>query len=84
MSDLNKMTQFKDKAGENTNVSVGLFDYPVLMASDILLYNSDLVPTGEDQKQHIELTRTIAKRFNNEYTNVLRFLKQWLKRKEQE
>lgn len=72
MSDLNKMTQFKDKAGENTNVSVGLFDYPVLMASDILLYNSDLVPTGEDQKQHIELTRTIAKRFNNEYTNVFK------------
>jgi tryptophanyl-tRNA synthetase len=67
MSDLNKMTQFKDKAGENENVSIGLFDYPVLMASDILLYQTDLVPVGEDQKQHIELTRTIAKRFNNEY-----------------
>lgn len=80
MSDLNKMTQFKDKAGENTNVSVGLFDYPVLMASDILLYNSDLVPTGEDQKQHIELTRTIAKRFNNEYTNVFKIPKAVIKK----
>ncbi|MFP4514711.1 MAG: tryptophan--tRNA ligase [Parcubacteria group bacterium] len=72
MSDLNKMTQFKDKAGENENVSIGLFDYPVLMASDILLYQTDLVPVGEDQKQHIELTRTIAKRFNNEYDNIFK------------
>jgi tryptophanyl-tRNA synthetase len=72
MSDLNKMTQFKDKAGESENVSIGLFDYPVLMASDILLYQTDLVPVGEDQKQHIELTKTIAKRFNNEYDNVFK------------
>jgi tryptophanyl-tRNA synthetase len=72
MSDLNKMIQFKDKAGESENVSIGLFDYPVLMASDILLYQTDLVPVGEDQKQHIELTKTIAKRFNNEYDNVFK------------
>jgi len=72
MSDLNKMTQFKDKAGESQNVSIGLFDYPVLMASDILLYQTDLVPVGEDQKQHIELSRTVAKRFNNEYGNVFK------------
>ncbi|MCF7794750.1 tryptophan--tRNA ligase [Patescibacteria group bacterium] len=72
MSDLNKMTQYKDKAGDNENVSVGLFDYPVLMASDILLYQTDLVPVGEDQKQHIELTRVLAKRFNNEYGKVFK------------
>lgn len=68
ISDLNKMTQFKDKADKNQeNVSVGLFDYPVLMAADILLYNTDEVPVGDDQSQHVELTRTIAKRFNNLY-----------------
>jgi tryptophanyl-tRNA synthetase len=72
MSDLNKMTQFKDKAGESENTSIGLFDYPVLMASDILLYQSDLVPVGNDQKQHIELSRTLAKRFNNEYQKVFK------------
>jgi tryptophanyl-tRNA synthetase len=72
MNDLNKMTQFKDKAEGSENVSIGLFDYPVLMASDILLYQTDLVPVGEDQKQHIELTRTIAKRFNNEYGKVFK------------
>ncbi len=65
ISDLNKMTQFKDKAGKNQeNVSVGLYDYPVLMASDILLYQTEIVPVGEDQVQHIELTRDLAKRFN--------------------
>lgn len=67
MSDLNKMTQYKDKAGKNENVSVGLFDYPALMASDILLYNTDVVPVGEDQVQHVELTRTIARRFNEQF-----------------
>ncbi|MCF7820432.1 MAG: tryptophan--tRNA ligase [Candidatus Pacebacteria bacterium] len=72
MSDLNKMTQYKDKAEGNENVSVGLFDYPVLMASDILLYNTDLVPTGEDQKQHVELSRTLAKRFNSQYKELFR------------
>lgn len=68
ISDLNKMTQFKDKAGKNQeNVSVGLFDYPVLMAADILLYNTDAVPVGEDQKQHVELCRDLAKRFNHQF-----------------
>ncbi|OIO08020.1 tryptophan--tRNA ligase [Candidatus Falkowbacteria bacterium CG_4_10_14_0_2_um_filter_41_15] len=68
MSDLNKMTQFKDKARNNgTSVSVGLFDYPVLMAADILLYNTDIVPVGDDQVQHVELCRDLAKRFNHDY-----------------
>ena len=72
MSDLNKMTQFKDKGGEKQSVSVGLYDYPVLMAADILLYNTDAVPVGEDQVQHVELTRTLAQRFNREYGNVFK------------
>lgn len=68
MGELERMTQFKDKARKQAeNVSVGLFDYPVLMASDILLYQTDLVPVGEDQKQHLELTRDIAVRFNRDY-----------------
>ncbi len=76
MSDLNKMTQFKDKAGENQeNVGVGLYDYPVLMASDILLYNTDVVPVGDDQVQHVELTRTLARRFNKTYGEVFRLPK---------
>jgi tryptophanyl-tRNA synthetase len=66
--ELNKMTQFKDKSRKNeTNINVGLFCYPVLMAADILLYDADLVPVGEDQKQHLELARNIAIRFNNAY-----------------
>ena len=65
---LNRMTQFKDKAGKNReNVSVGLFSYPVLMASDIMLYKATHVPVGEDQKQHLELTRDIAQKFNNDF-----------------
>jgi len=68
MADLKKMTQFKDKAGEKQDaVSVGLFTYPVLMAADILLYDTQAVPVGDDQKQHVELARDIAKRFNNQY-----------------
>lgn len=71
IADLNKMTQFKDKAGKNQeSVSVGLYDYPVLMAADILLYDTDIVPVGDDQKQHVELARDIAKRFNNEFGNI--------------
>lgn len=69
MGELSRMTQFKDKsqkAGES--VGVGLFAYPVLMAADILLYNTDLVPVGSDQKQHIELARDLAIRFNNLYS----------------
>lgn len=68
MSELRKMTQFKDKGGsENDNVGVGLFDYPVLMAADILLYDTEIVPVGEDQKQHVELARDLAKRFNHRF-----------------
>lgn len=63
-----RMTQFKEKSGDQReSVSVGLFDYPVLMASDILLYDTDEVPVGEDQKQHVEITRDIAQRFNSIY-----------------
>jgi tryptophanyl-tRNA synthetase len=73
MSELERMTQFKDKARkQEENVGVGLFDYPVLMASDILLYQTDLVPVGEDQKQHLELTRDIAIRFNRDYGETFR------------
>ena len=68
VSELERMTQYKDKAQkQEENVSVGYFDYPVLMASDILLYQTDLVPVGADQKQHLELTRDIAIRFNRDY-----------------
>jgi tryptophanyl-tRNA synthetase len=71
MGELNRMTQFKDKAKQHdTNINVGLFDYPVLQAADILLYNTNLVPVGHDQTQHIELTRDIAIRFNNLYGDV--------------
>ncbi len=69
MGELNRMTQFKDKsARHNQNINVGLFSYPVLMAADILLYQADLVPVGADQKQHLELTRDVAQRFNNLYS----------------
>jgi tryptophanyl-tRNA synthetase len=65
---LNRMTQFKDKAGKNRdNASLGLYAYPVLMAADILLYDADKVPVGDDQKQHLELTRDIAHKFNTDY-----------------
>ncbi len=65
---LNRMTQFKDKAGKNKeNASVGLFSYPTLMAADILTYHATHVPVGEDQKQHLELTRDIAIKFNNDF-----------------
>lgn len=65
---MNRMTQFKDKAGKNReNASVGLFTYPALMAADILIYHATHVPVGEDQKQHIELTRDIANKFNNDF-----------------
>lgn len=71
ISDLKRMIQFKEKAVDKQDaVSVGLFDYPVLMAADIILYDTQLVPVGEDQKQHVELARDIAKRFNNQYGPV--------------
>lgn len=67
MGELSRMTQFKDKSKKQTNVRVGLFNYPVLMAADILLYQAKYVPVGEDQRQHLEITRDIAKRFNSTY-----------------
>jgi tryptophanyl-tRNA synthetase len=70
-----RMTQFKDKAGENSeNVSLGLFAYPSLMAADILLYKATGVPVGEDQKQHLELTRDIAKKFNHDFKKQINSL----------
>jgi tryptophanyl-tRNA synthetase len=64
-----RMTQFKDKSAQHAdNVNVGLFTYPILMAADILVYNADLVPVGEDQRQHLELTRNLAERFNHHYS----------------
>lgn len=69
--ELSRMTQFKDKSAKHTdNVNAGLFTYPSLMAADILLYKADLVPVGADQKQHLEITRDIAARFNNIYGDV--------------
>jgi tryptophanyl-tRNA synthetase len=71
MGQLNRMTQFKEKALKHEkNVNAGLFTYPVLMAADILLYNADCVPVGDDQKQHLELARDIAQRFNGIYDEV--------------
>ena len=71
--ELNRMTQFKDKSAKNAeNINAGLFTYPVLMAADILIYQADLVPVGEDQKQHVELTRDIAGRFNGVYGDVFK------------
>lgn len=70
---LNRMTQFKEKAGKDReNASVGLYDYPVLMAADILLYRATHVPVGEDQKQHLELSRDIAQKFNNDFAESIR------------
>ena len=70
---LNRMTQFKEKAGKDReNASVGLYDYPVLMAADILLYRATHVPVGEDQKQHLELARDIAQKFNNDFGGSIR------------
>ncbi len=69
MGELGRMTQFKDKSQKyGESISAGLFNYPVLMAADILLYNADLVPVGIDQKQHLELARDIGERFNNLYS----------------
>lgn len=69
---LERMTQFKSKSEKQQSVGMGLFDYPVLMASDILLYDTDVVPVGDDQKQHIELTRDIAQRFNTLFGEALK------------
>jgi len=71
MGELNRMTQFKDKSAKHSeNINSGLFTYPVLMAADILLFNAAYVPVGDDQRQHVELTRDVAERFNNLYGDV--------------
>lgn len=70
MGELNRMTQYKEKSEGKASCNVGIFDYPVLMAADILLYDADYVPLGEDQFQHIELTRNLAERFNHKYGEV--------------
>jgi len=68
MGELSRMTQFKDKSAKNTeNINAGLFTYPVLMAADILIYQTNMVPVGEDQKQHVEIARDIGQRFNKIY-----------------
>jgi len=67
MGELERMTQFKDKSAGKESIGTGLFVYPALMAADILIYNADLVPVGDDQKQHLELTRDLAGRFNSRY-----------------
>ncbi|CAN5720819.1 tryptophan--tRNA ligase [soil metagenome] len=73
MGELGRMTQFKDKGkGNNERAGVGLFTYPILMASDILLYQTDLVPVGQDQKQHLELTRDLAERFNRDFGDTFK------------
>ena len=71
LGELNRMTQFKDKSKRHAkNINAGLFTYPILMASDILVYNADLVPVGADQKQHLELSRNLAERFNHRYSDT--------------
>ncbi len=77
MGELSRMTQFKDKSAKmnESAIGLGLFAYPVLMASDIILYDADIVPVGEDQKQHVELTRDLVNRFNNRYGEVLKMPK---------
>lgn len=73
MGELNRMTQFKDKSKKNVdNINAGLYTYPVLMAADILLYQTNLVPVGDDQKQHLELSRDIAIRFNSRYSETFK------------
>lgn len=71
VGEMSRMTQFKEKSsGQNESVTMGLFNYPVLMAADILLYNAEYVPVGEDQFQHLEITRDVATRFNNKFGDV--------------
>jgi len=81
MSELEKMTQFKDKAqkGSIEGASVGLFDYPVLMAADIILYGTEVVPVGEDQVQHVELARDLARRFNKKFGETFTIPKAFIK-----
>jgi len=79
LGQLQRMTQFKDKARKaGANLNAGLLNYPVLMAADILLYDADKVPVGEDQKQHLELTRDLAQRFNSLYSETFRVPEPWI------
>ena len=79
--ELKRMTQFKDKSLKNSDsVSTGLFCYSVLMAADILLYNPDIIPVGQDQEQHLELTKKIAKRFNNAYGETFKIPKEYIEK----
>ncbi len=70
MGELSRMTQYKDKSKKETSIGAGLFNYPSLMSADILMYDPDYVPTGEDQKQHVELARNLAERFNHRYSDT--------------
>ena len=72
MGEMNRMTQFKDKTAKGQNANVGLFTYPVLMAADILMYDAAFVPVGEDQRQHLEITRDLALRFNQRFGETFR------------
>lgn len=80
--ELSRMTEFKDKSDNQANVSVGLFNYPVLMAADILLYGAKWVPVGEDQRQHLELTRDLALRMNNKFGELFVVPNEWQKQLE--
>jgi len=80
--ELSRMTEFKDKSDGQANVSVGLFNYPVLMAADILLYGAKWVPVGEDQRQHLELTRDLAMRLNNKFGELFVVPEDWQKQLE--
>jgi tryptophanyl-tRNA synthetase len=79
VGELSRMTQYKDKSSKLDTVSSGLFTYPVLMASDILLYGAQWVPVGDDQKQHLEITRDLAMRFNNKFGDILIIPNDWSK-----
>lgn len=81
MGQLNRMTQYKDKSKrfEDSSINSGLFTYPVLMAADILLYQTDFVPVGEDQRQHLELSRDLAERFNNRYSDTFKIPQAFIK-----
>ncbi|WP_054950053.1 tryptophan--tRNA ligase [Numidum massiliense] len=80
MGETNRMTQFKEKSEGKDSVSVGLFTYPVLMAADVLLYQADAVPVGEDQKQHMELTRDLALRFNQRFGDTFKVPEPWIEK----
>ena len=82
MGELSRMTQFKDKSEGKDNVSAGLFNYPALMAADILLYGAKYIPVGEDQRQHIELTRDVAIRMNNKFDELFVVPEEWNKQVE--